>query len=128
HAHAVGPEVGLHDVHIGVIRVLAGPIALPFEHHGQRGDRLGARLDHALHRVVVGELADVAAAVLDDVDLVTVVDGLDRRQGDAGLRPQAGEHDLPAPAFADRGDKILTVPRVTRGAFDRRLFRADGLD
>src|SRR5438552_1736240 len=110
HAHAVGPAVGLHDVHHRVVRVLVRPIALPLEHHGERGDRLGARLDHALHRVVVSELTDVAAAVLDDVDLVAVVEGLNRRQRDAGFGPQASEHDLFPPAFLDGGDEVLVVP------------------
>ena len=83
------------------------PIALPFEHHGERGDRLGARLDHALHRVVVRELADVAAAVFDDIDFVAVVNGLNRRQRDAGFRPQSGQHDLLPAALLDGGDEVL---------------------
>src|SRR5207237_3942016 len=127
HAHAVGPAVGLHDVHDRVVGVLGRPVALPLQHHGERGDRLRAGLDHALHRVVVGELADVAAAVLYDVDLVAVVDGLDCRQGDAGLRPQAGQHDFLPAALPDGGYEVLIVPGVHAGALDGRQFGEDGL-
>ncbi len=55
------PRNGSHDVHNGVVRVLVGPIALPLEHHRERGHRFSTSLDHALHRVLVGQLAHVAA-------------------------------------------------------------------
>ena len=77
----------LHDVHDRVIRVSLCPITLPLEHHGERGDRLRARLDHALHRVLVSELADIAAAVFDDIDFVAVVNRLHSRQRDTGFSP-----------------------------------------
>ena len=58
----------LHDVDDGIVSVSRSPIALPLEHHGKRGDRLGTSLHHTLHRVVMRECADIAAAVLDDID------------------------------------------------------------
>jgi len=85
--------------------------------------RLGAGLDHPLHRVVVGELADVTAAVLDDVDLVAVVDRLHGRKRDARLRPEARQHDLRSTGGFDRGHEVLVVPRVHGRPFDGRLRR-----
>jgi hypothetical protein len=86
------------------------------------GTPVRARLDHAFHGVVMRELADVAAAILDDVGFVAVVDGLNRRQGDAGLRPEAGEYDLVPAALLDGGDEVLVVPGVHARAFDRCLL------
>jgi len=40
------------------------------------------------------ELADVAAAVLRDIDLIAVVERLHRRQRDARLSPEPGQDDL----------------------------------
>src|SRR5262249_32239772 len=84
-ADAVGAAVVLDDVHDGVVRLLVGPVTLPLEHDRDREDGLGAGLDHALHSVVVRERAQVAAAVLHDVDFVAVVDRLHGGQRDACL-------------------------------------------
>src|SRR5205823_6763502 len=128
HTDAVRAIVGLHDVHDRIVGVPRRPIALPLEHHGERGDRLRAGLDHALHRVVVGELTHVAAAILDDVDVVAVVNGLHGRKGNARLRPQPGQHDLLPTALLDRGHEVLVVPRVHGRTFDRYVVREHGLD
>jgi len=53
-----------------------------------------AGLDHALHGIVVRELAHVAAAVLDDVDFIAVVQRLDGRKGDARFGPEPRQDDL----------------------------------
>jgi hypothetical protein len=118
----------LHDVHDRVVCVFQSPIALPLEHYGERGDGLRARLDYALHCVLVGKLAHVAAAILDDVDFVAVVNGLDGGKGNTGFRPEPGQHDLLPTGFLDRGNEVLVVPGVHGGAFDRRLLWEDSLD
>src|SRR6266403_5537744 len=109
---AVRAVVGLHDVHDGVVRVLLRPVALELEHDLQRRDRLRARLDHPLHRVVVRELTDVAAAVLHDVHLVAVVYRLNGRKGDTHFGPESREHDLLPTGCLDRGHEVLVVPSV----------------
>ena len=53
HTHAICAKMGFYDVHNGIISVALRPIALPLQHHRERCNRLGTRLDHALHRVVV---------------------------------------------------------------------------
>ena len=127
-AHAVRAAVGLDDVHHGVVGAAGGPVALPLEHHRERRHRLGAGLDHALHRVVVRELADVAAAVLDDVDLVAVVDRLDGRQRDAGLGPQPGQHDLLPAGLLDRGRRSSRRPTSSSSCARSGAGREHGLD
>ena len=117
----------LDDVHDGVVRLTVRPVPLPLEHYGQRRDRLRAGLDHPLHGIVVCELADVAAAVLDYVDVVTVLHGLHGGQRDAGLGPQAGQHDLLPPRLLDGGDESLVVPGVHRRALDDGVGREHGL-
>ena len=120
--------MGLHDVHDGVVRVLLGPIALELEHDLQRRDRLRARLDHPLHRVVVRELTDVAAAVLHDVHFVAVVDCLYARKGDTHFGPESREHDLLPTGRLDRGHEVLVVPSVHGRPLDGRLFRKHRAD
>src|SRR5271155_5717121 len=93
-ADAVRSVVVLHDVHHRIVGSAVGPIALPFEHDRQGGDRLCAGLNDALHRVVVSKLGDVAAAILHDVDFVTVMKCLHRRQRNTGFRPKAGNENL----------------------------------
>src|SRR6266568_3805 len=61
---------------------------------------------------VVSKLAHIAAAILHDVDFVTVMKRLHRRQRNTGFRPKAGNENLLASAFFDRGDKVFVVPRV----------------
>src|SRR6266446_10114180 len=111
-ADPVGSVVVLHDVHHRIVGALVGPVALPFEHDGHGRDRLCASLNDTPHRVVVSKLAHVAAAIFHDVDLVTVMNRLDRWQGNTGFRPKAGNENLLASAFFDRGNKVFVVPRV----------------
>src|SRR5689334_11281 len=73
------------------------------------------------------KLAHVAAAVLDDVDFVIIVDGLDRRQRDAGLCPQSGQNDFLSAAFFDRRNEVLVIPGIHRGTLDWDLVGKDGL-
>jgi len=54
------------------------------------------------------------------------VNRLYSRQGDAGLCPQAGEHDLLAAAFLDGRDEVPVVPRVHGRTFNGFLPRKDG--
>src|ERR1700730_15911694 len=61
-AGSVGAVVTLRDIHYRVIGVALGPVTLQLEHYRERRDRFRARLDNALHGVVVRELADIAAA------------------------------------------------------------------
>ena len=107
-ADAVRAKVGLHDVHHRIVCIFLRPIALPFEHHHERRDGLGAGLNHALHRVIVRELAHVAAAVFDDIDFVAVVNRLNRRQRDAGLRPSPARTIFFLPLFSIAATKFLS--------------------
>src|SRR5882672_3359036 len=111
-ADSVSSVVVLHDVHHGIVGSTMGPIALPFEHDRQGGDRLCAGLNDALHRVVVSKLAHVAAAIFHDVDFVAVMQRLHCRKRNTGFRPKAGNENLLASAFFDCGDKVFVVPRV----------------
>jgi hypothetical protein len=125
-----GPRSRQAPWHDGPFRRTTGGVqgVVIVEHHPERRDRLRARLDHALHGVVVSELADVAGAIFDDIGFIAVVNGLHGRQRDAGFRPQAGEDDLLAAALRDSGDEVLVVPGIHRRPLDRRLVREDGLD
>src|SRR5258708_32563330 len=60
----------------------------------------------------MSKLAHVAAAILHNVDVVAVMKRLHRRQRNTGFRPKAGNENLLASAFFDRGDKVFVVPRV----------------
>src|SRR6266436_4838871 len=111
-ADPVCSAVALHDVHHCIVGSAMGPVALPFEHAGQRRDWLRAGLNDALHCIVVSKLAHIAAAIFHDVDFVTVMNCLNRRKRNTGLRPKAGNENLLASASFDRGDKVLVVPRV----------------
>src|SRR6266853_3106351 len=125
-ADAVSSVVVLHDVHHCIVGSFVSPIALPFEQHRQGGDRLCAGLHDALHCVVVSKLAHVAAAIFHHVDFVAVMKRLYRRQGNTGFRPKAGNENLLASAFFDRGDKVLVVPRVHGRTLDGFLSREYG--
>src|SRR5271167_165755 len=127
-ADAVRATVSLHDVHDRVVCVCLRPIALPFEHHGQCGNGFGASLNHALHRIFVSKLADVAAAIFDHIDFVAVVNGLDGWQRDAGLCPQSRQNNLFPTALFDRGNEVLVIPGIHRGTLDWDLVRKYSLD
>src|SRR5580700_9536070 len=115
---AVGTEVCFHEVHDRVIGSPKSPIALPFEHCGESRYGLRARLNYALHRVVVRQLAYVTAAILDDVDFVAVVYRLYRRESYAGFRPKSGQHDFLAAGFFDRCHEVLVIPGIHRRPLD----------
>jgi hypothetical protein len=63
----------------------------------------------AFHCVFVSKLTHVAAAILHDVDLVAVMNRLYRRKRNTDFCPKAGNENLFAAAFFDRGDKALVV-------------------
>src|SRR6266699_884066 len=127
-ADSVSSVVVLHDVHNGVVGAFVGPIALPFEHDRQGGDRLCAGLNDALHRIVVSKLAHVAAAVFHDVDFVTVLNRLHRGKRNTDFCPKSGQNNLLAAGFRDCRDEVLVIPGVHRGSLDRLLagkYRAE---
>src|SRR3984893_18854559 len=76
----------------------------------------------------MSKLAHVAAAVLDDLDFVIIVDSLNRRQRDAGLCPQSGQNDLLSAALFDRRNAVLVIPGIHRGTLDWDLVRKDSRD
>ena len=125
HADAVRTEVALHHVHDGVVSVALSPVALPLEHRGKSGDGLCAGLDNPAHRVVVSQLADVATAILGDINLIAIVDHLNGWQSDTGLGLQASEHDFLPAGFFDCRNEVLVVPRIHRGALDGLLIGKD---
>src|SRR6266446_9779341 len=124
--NTIGSEMRSHDVHDCVVGSLLSPIALPFEHDGHRGDRLCAGLNDALHRIVVSKLAHIAAAILHDVDFVAIMNRLHRGKRNTDFRPKAGNENLLASAFFDRGDKVFVVPRVHGRTLDGFLPREYG--
>ncbi len=74
------------------------------------------------------QLADVAAAILGDINLVAIVDHLNGRQSDTGLGPQTSEHDfLLSGRFSSRlpQREVLVVPRIHRGSLDGLLTGKD---
>ena len=113
-ADTVSTTMRLHDVHHRIVCIFQRPIALPLQHHHDRRDGLGAGLNHPLHRVVVRELGQVAAAVFDDIDFITVVNGLYRRQRNAGFSPKPGQKNFFLAAFFDGGDKVFVVLGIHR--------------
>src|SRR6185369_9278584 len=125
-ADPIGSVMVLHDIHHGIVGSAMGPIALPFEHNGHGRDRLCASLNDTLHRVVVGKLTHVATAILHDVDLVAVMNRLHRRKRNTDFGPKAGNENLLASAFFDRGDKVFVVPRVHGRTLDGFLPREYG--
>src|SRR6266446_5051013 len=74
----------------------------------------------------MSELTHVTAAIFDHVDFIAVVDRLDRRKRNTGLRPKAGNENLLTFAFFDRGDKVFVVPRVHGRTLDGFLSREYG--
>src|SRR5580765_3961374 len=125
-ADSVRSVVVLHDIHHGIVGSAMGPIALPFEHDGHGRDWFCAGLNNTLHRVVVSKLTHVAAAILHDVDLVAVMNRLHRRKRNTDFCPKAGNENLFASAFLDRGDKVFVVPRVHGRTLDGFLPREYG--
>ena len=91
YADAVGTVVVLDEIHHGIVRIPLRPIPLPLESDAKCGDRVCARLDDSPHGIVMSQLADVTAAIFDDVDLVPVMDGLHGRKGCAGFRPKTAD-------------------------------------
>src|SRR4051812_22531080 len=75
-AHSISTEVCLDNVHHRVISVSLGPITLPFEHGRERGHRFRSGLDNAFHGVVMVELTHVTATILDYVNFIAIVNGL----------------------------------------------------
>src|SRR5262249_10272059 len=73
HAHTVGPGVLTHNGHYGVVGILAGPVALPFEHNLLPSYWNNPCLDHALHGVVMPVFRGAAGSVSHHVDLVSTV-------------------------------------------------------
>src|SRR5579862_690740 len=125
-ADPVSSIVVLHNIHHGIVGSAVGPIALPFEHDLHGRDRLCASLNGTLHRVVVSKLTHVAAAILHDVDLVAVMNRLHCRKRNTDFRPKAGDENLLASTFFDRGDKLFVVPRVHGRTLDWFLPREYG--
>src|ERR1700745_3463792 len=125
-ADPVGSVVAFHDVHHGIVGALVGPVALPFEHDGHGRDRLCASLNDTLHRVVVSKLTHVAAAIFHHVDFVAVMNRLYRWKRNTDFCPKAGNENLLATAFFDRGDKVSVVPRVHGRTLDGFLPREYG--
>src|SRR5882757_8525007 len=74
----------------------------------------------------MSELTHVTAAIFNHVDFVAVMKRLHCRQRNAGLRPKAGNENLLASAFFDRGDKVLVVPRVHGRTLDGLVSREYG--
>src|SRR5258708_34774917 len=74
----------------------------------------------------MSKLAYVAAAILHNVDFVAVMKRLHRRKRDTGFRPKAGNENLLASSFFDRGDKVFVVPGVHGRTLDGFLSREYG--
>ena len=95
----IRPAVLPDDVIDRGVGILPGPITLPLQHDLLPRDRDGPGLDHACHRELVRFLAGATRGVGDDVDLITGLRGLDRRQDDADLRPEPRDDKLGAPSW-----------------------------
>src|SRR5258707_593855 len=74
----------------------------------------------------MSKLAHVTAAIFHHVDFVAVMKRLHCWQGNTGFRPKAGNENLLASGFFDRGDKVLVVPRVHGRTLDGFLPREYG--
>jgi hypothetical protein len=74
----------------------------------------------------VRKLANISAAVFNDVNFVPIVNSLNSRKGNAGLSPEPTQDDLLATRSLDRRDEVLVIPGVHRGTLDRLLFREHG--
>jgi len=127
-ADAVRSAMVFHNVHYSVISTFVRPVALPLEHHRKCSDRFRTGLNDALHRIVVRELSHVAAAIFDDVNLVSIVDGLNGRQCNTRFRPQPCQHDFLASAALDSVDEVCIVQGIHARALDWLLPRKDRLN
>src|SRR6266852_6458986 len=74
----------------------------------------------------MSKLDHVTAAIFHDVDFVAVMNRLHRRKRNTGFRPKAGNENLLASAFFDRGHKVLVVPGVHGRTLDGFLSREYG--
>jgi hypothetical protein len=56
----------------------------------------------------VGELTHISTVVLDDINFVTLVNGLNCGKGHADLRPQPAQNDLFRPVFSMAATKFFS--------------------
>src|SRR5882724_10774210 len=101
HTNAICSHVRFHDIHDGIVGVALRPITLPLQKGGKCSHGFCSSLNHSLHGVVVIKLANISTAVLDDVNFVAVVQGLNGGEGDTGLGPEPGPDDLLTPCSLD---------------------------
>src|SRR5262249_47781332 len=127
HADAVG-GMRLEDVHAAVIGLGARPVALPLEHHLQRGHRYDAGLDRPLNRPLMRLDLDLAARGRRYTDIIALRDCLDVGEADAKLGPEPSDNELLASVSGDGGDEPLILPGIHRGAVEGNLVWKYSLD
>src|SRR6478609_833101 len=92
----MSPNVELTNTRSSMLRTIVPAPARPARQAEHR-DRRRARLDHSLHGRFVRDPADAADRIGDEVHLVAVAQRVERREGDADLRPQTRDDQLLAP-------------------------------
>ncbi len=113
-----------HDIHHRGVGLFARPVTLPLQHHLLPGHRDHARLDHALHREVVGFFGGAAGGVRHHINFVVAFQH--RAQGKAVVAhfgPQTGHHDLLLAVGLQRVAHLLVVPGVHGGTLQNVLTR-----
>src|ERR1700745_153883 len=63
-----------HDRHHGVVSLLAGPVALPFQHNLLPSHWNGSSLHHALHGIIVRLFRSATGGIGHHVDLISTFD------------------------------------------------------
>src|SRR5580704_18442075 len=82
-------------------RVLAGPVALPFDRKSDPADRLSAGLDHTVKAGPVRLGRGAADRVDDGVDLIPFAERVERGKGHADFGPQGADDELAAAGGVD---------------------------
>ena len=113
-----------HDIHHRGVGLFARPVTLPLQHHLLPGHRDHARLDHALHREVVGFFGGAAGGVRHHINFVVAFQH--RAQGKAVVAhfgPQTGDNHFLLAVGLQRVTHFLVVPGVHGGTLQNVLAR-----
>ena len=75
------------DGHQGVIMLPVGPVALEFQNRGNGRHGYSAGLNAAAYGRVVGQLRGCATGIFDNVDIVSLIEHIERWPGNTDLCP-----------------------------------------
>ena len=112
------------DLQYASRRGFAAPVLLPFQHQRHPVDGRGARLYQALHGVVLAVWRNVAGDVRQNINLISLAQGGQRRQHHAAGGPQPADDDFLAAGLFDQVHHAPILPDVDGGAIVHLQVRA----